>query len=318
MHKSVTLMFPGQGAQHVGMGKNLEGHPSFELFKKADEVLGFSISKICFEGPEDDLKMTENTQPALLTHSVAIFQKVKSILDEKGITIERVMGHSIGEYSALVAAGALSFEDAVKAVNLRGKYMQEAVPAGEGKMYAIMRATEEQIIEACQLCSDENSNSIVTPANYNEPGQTVISGHADACDKAAKWIEEKVQGRVRALELKVSAPFHSPLMKPAAEKLSEAFNNFNFMDTKIPYIANIDAKEYGAGTSGDTIRKNLVDQVCGSVQWSKTISKLDSNTLCLELGPGRVLAGLVRKINRDIKVISMEFDESFEQLKEML
>ncbi|HLE10462.1 MAG: [acyl-carrier-protein] S-malonyltransferase [Bdellovibrionales bacterium RIFOXYD12_FULL_39_22] len=318
MFKSVTLLFPGQGSQHVGMGKELEGRPSFNLFKKADDILGYNLSSICFNGPEEQLTLTANTQPALLTHSVAIWQNVKELLDSKGVAVNRVLGHSIGEYSALVAAGALSFEDAVMAVHLRGKFMQEAVPQGKGKMYAIMRASEEKVVEACELASDKSKGEIVTAANFNEPGQTVISGHAAACDRAAKWIEANVDGRTKALELKVSAPFHSPLMEPAANNLAAAFSKFKFLPLKTPYIANINATEYPIETSGDVIRQNLIDQVCGSVQWSKSIAKLDSNTLCLEIGTGRVLAGLVRKINRDIKVLSMEFEDSYTELKGMI
>ncbi len=318
MFKSATLVFPGQGSQHIGMGKNLEGRPSFNFFKQADEILNYKLSKICLEGPEDQLTLTANTQPALLTHSVAIWHDIKDLLDSKKIKIDRVLGHSIGEYSALVVAGALSFEDAVQAVHLRGKFMQEAVPTGKGKMYAIMRATEEKVIEACEIASDKAKGQIVTAANYNEPGQTVISGHAEACDRAAQWIEKNIDGRVKALELKVSAPFHSPLMEPAAKKLAEAFSKFKFMDLKIPYVANIDAKEYPIGTSGEVIKKNLIDQVCGSVQWTKSIMPISTNTLFLEIGTGRVLSGLIRKINRDMKVLSMGFEESYTELKELI
>lgn len=315
MTKSVTLIFPGQGAQYIGMGKNLEGTPSYELFNKANDALGYSLSTLMFEGPEEELKLTENTQPAILAHSVALFQKVKTILDEKGITIDRVLGHSVGEYAALVAAGVLSFEDAVKAVNLRGKFMQEAVPAGKGKMYAVMKVSEEMVRKACEEASTETER--VMPANFNEPSQIVISGEANACDRAVKWMEENVGDGFRAIELKVSAPFHSSLMEPAAKKLNEAFGNFTFNENKIPYVANIDAKEYAAGTNPETIKENLFKQVDGSVLWTQSVQALPDDTVCLEVGPGRVLMGLVRKINRNIKVISLDKDGAMDEVKEL-
>jgi len=315
MTKSVTLIFPGQGAQYVGMGKALEGEPSYEYFNKANEALGFSLSTLMFEGPEDDLKLTENTQPAILAHSVALFQKVKNILDGKGITIDRVLGHSVGEYAALVAAGVLSFEDAVKAVNLRGKFMQEAVPAGKGKMYAVMKVSEDMIRKACEEASTETEK--VMPANFNEPNQIVISGEANACDRAVKWMEENIEDPFRAVELKVSAPFHSSLMEPAAKKLNEAFGNFTFNENNVPYVANIDAKEYASGTSPETIKENLFKQVDGSVLWTQSIQGLADDTVCIEVGPGRVLMGLLRKINRNIKVISLDKDGAFDDVKEL-
>lgn len=316
MYKSVTLIFPGQGSQHIGMGKKLEGHKSFEIFNKANEALEYNLSKLMFEGPMEELTLTQNTQPAIISHSVGLFQKLEEILKSKNIKIDRVLGHSVGEYAALVAAGALSAEDAIKAVHLRGKYMQEAVPAGKGKMYAIMRTTEDMVKKACEAASEEGS--LVMPANFNEPGQTVISGEASACERAVKWLEENVEGRFRATELKVSAPFHSSLMEPAAKKLEEKFGELNFKETTLPYVANINAKEYASGTDIETVKKNLVDQVCGSVLWSKSIADLPSDTLCIEVGPGKILAGLVRKINRDIKVISLDNDGAFEDLEELL
>ncbi len=316
MYKSITLLFPGQGAQHIGMGKELEGTPSFSLFEKADQILNYPISKICFDGPEEKLTQTQNTQPALLTHSIAIWERIKPILEKKNIPVDLVLGHSLGEYSAMVVAGALSFEDALKAVHLRGKFMQEAVPAGVGKMFAIMRTTEDMVVKACEYASDPDN--IVSPANFNEPSQTVISGHAEACDRAAEWVTKNAEGRVRALELKVSAPFHSQLMKPAAFKLAQTFESFNFMDLKIPYIANIDAKKYDKGTPAEIVKKNLIDQVTGCVHWSKSAAQIPKDSLCLEIGTGRVLSGLMRKINRDVKVLAMEFEESFKELEELI
>ena len=316
MTKSVTLLFPGQGAQYVGMGKSLEGHSSFELFKKANSVLDFDLSKMMFEGPEEELKLTKFTQPAILSHSVALFKKVEELLNEKSIKIDRVLGHSVGEYAALVAAGGISFEDAVKAVHLRGKFMQDAVPEGKGKMFAIMKIPQEVIEKACKEASTTDSE--VMPANFNEPNQIVISGEANACDRAVKWFEENWTEPYRAVELNVSAPFHSSLMKPAAENLSSAFSEFKFTPTTHPYIANIDAKEYEAGTNPETVKENLIKQVDGSVLWTQSIQALPDDTVCIECGPGRVLMGLIRKINRNIKVISLDKDGAFDELKELL
>ena len=316
MTKSVTLLFPGQGAQYVGMGKSLEGHSAFDLFEKANKALDFNLSQMMFEGPEEDLKLTKYTQPAILSHSVALFEKVNELLKEKNVKIDRVLGHSVGEYAALVAGGALPFEDAVKAVHLRGKYMQDAVPEGKGKMFAIMKIPAETIEKVCKEVSSEGSE--VMPANFNEPSQIVISGEAAACDRAVAWFEENWTEPYRAVELKVSAPFHSSLMKPAAENLNKAFSDFNFSATTLPYIANVDAKEYEAGTSAQTVKENLYKQVDGSVQWTQSIQSLPDDTVCIECGPGRVLMGLIRKINRNIKVISLDKDGAFDDLKELL
>lgn len=314
MYSSVTLLFPGQGTQKVGMGSLLKNHPSFELLSKADKILGYNISRLMLEGPEDQLTLTQNTQPAILTYSVGLFLKVNELLKKKNIKIDRVLGHSVGEYAALVAADAISFEDAVMAVHLRGKYMQEATPPGVGKMYAIMRATEKDVRAACEKFS--TSDNVVMPANFNEPGQVVISGHADACDKTAKYLEETLaSSRVKALPLKVSAPFHSQLMKPAEIKLNEAFNKFTFNPLATAYIANIDATEYPAGTPANIVRGNLIKQVCGSVLWQHSIEKLPSNTLCIEVGPGKVLSAMVRKINRDIKIISTDDENALSEIE---
>jgi [acyl-carrier-protein] S-malonyltransferase len=312
MTKSLTLLFPGQGAQYVGMGKDLDQ----SLFAKADSALGFSLSSLMLEGPEEELKLTQNTQPAILSHSIALYEKVRKILDEREVKIDRVLGHSVGEYAALVAAGVLSFEDAVKAVNLRGKFMQTAVPSGKGKMIAVMKVPEATIIAACEAASTDEEK--VMPANFNEPNQTVISGEANACDRAVAWLTENHTDPHRTIELQVSAPFHSSLMKPAALDLEKAFEEFTWNSNKLDYIANIDAKTYSAGTSADIIKQNLVKQVDGSVLWTQSIQALPEETLCLEVGPGRVLMGLVRKINRGIKVIPLDKDGSFEDLMELL
>ncbi len=311
MSRSVTLLFPGQGSQYIGMGNELAP----ELFQTANESLGFDLAALMKNGPEEELKLTANTQPAILTHSIALFNKVQKVLEEKDIKIDRVLGHSVGEYAALVAAGSLSFDDAVKAVNLRGTYMQEAVPAGKGKMIALMKVPVETIEAICLECSNDEES--VMPANFNEPNQTVISGHANACDRVIKALEEKMETPYRAVELNVSAPFHSTLMKPAASKLMAHFETLKFASTTLPYVANINATEYAAGTAGDIVKENLFKQVDGSVRWSQSIANLSDDTICLEVGPGRVLMGLLRKINRNIKVISLDKEGSFDELEEL-
>ena len=313
----VTLIFPGQGSQYVGMGQNLMNISECkEIFTKADEHSNQSISDLCFNGPLEKLKLTENTQPAIVTHSIALFNRLKTILNEKNISIDRVLGHSVGEYSALVAAGALRFEDAVQAVHLRGKYMQEATPTGVGKMFAILRVPSDVVAKACAESSNDNSK--VMAANFNEPTQTVISGHADACDRAVKWISENFEGRSRAMELQVSAPFHSSLMQPAEKKLSDYLTNVEFKANEIPYIANINSQEYPKETSGSVIKENLVKQVCGSVLWSQSIASLKEDTVFIEVGPGKVLTGLNKKINKEFKTYTLDTEGSFEGLLEFL
>ncbi len=315
MTTEVTLLFPGQGAQYVGMGKNLEGEAFFDYLERANAALGYDLSKIMLEGPEEELTLTQNTQPAILTHSVALLEKVKPILEKKGMKITRVLGHSVGEYAALVAAGVMKFEDAVRAVHLRGKYMQEATPEGVGGMVAVLKVPASVVKLACESVSNDKEK--VMPANFNDPDQIVISGHKTACDKVVKWLSDNHKDPHRCVELKVSAPFHSSLMKPAAEKLKVELDNIEFSSNTVPYIANIDANVYEAGTSADTIRDNLFRQVEGSVQWTQSFEKLEDGTLCLEVGPGRVLMGLARKINRNVKVLPLDKEESFQEIQEL-
>ncbi|MBP9673783.1 MAG: ACP S-malonyltransferase [Bacteriovoracaceae bacterium] len=310
MSKKVTLLFPGQGSQYVGMGKKLI--PNLQhFFNRADEILGYSLSSLCFEGPEESLKLTQNTQPAILTYSTALFTGIKKLLEQEGFQIERVLGHSVGEYSALVAAEALSFTDALKAVNLRGKFMQEAVPVGLGKMVAILKCPEDMVRKACEINSTATAQ--VMPANFNDPQQIVISGHASACDKAVEWLNNQPTIKMKAIVLPVSAPFHSTLMQPAADKMQEVLNHINFNHLAIPYIANIDAKEYPLHTGAETLRKNLTQQICGSVLWTQSIQNLPADTLALEVGPGKILTGLVKKINPAINVIPLDQYENLEQ-----
>ena len=312
MAKSVTLLFPGQGSQYVGMGKDLD----HSLFDKGNEILGYDLKKLMHEGPEEELKLTHNTQPAILKHSITILNHLLPILEKHNIKIERVLGHSVGEYAALVAAGVLSPYDAIQAVHLRGKFMQEAVPVGLGKMFAILKVPAAVVELACKTVSTTNSE--VMPANFNDPSQIVISGESLACLRAVAWLEENFKEPHRAMELNVSAPFHSSLMKPAAEKLKDAFSKFTWHANKIPYIANIDAIEYPIGTNPEIIINNLYHQAYGPVLWTQSIEKLASDTLCLEVGPGKVLMGLVRKINKDIKVITLDKESAFLDLDQFL
>ncbi len=309
MAKSVTLLFPGQGSQYVGMGKDLDHY----YYDKGNEILGYDLKKLMHEGPEEELKLTHNTQPAILKHSITIYNHLKPLLAKYDIKVDRVLGHSVGEYAALVAAGVLSPYDAIHAVHLRGKFMQEAVPVGKGKMYAILKVPANVVEEACRAASEPGSE--VMPANFNDPTQIVISGESLACQRAVAWLLENYKEAHRAMELNVSAPFHSSLMKPAADKLKEAFHRFKWHENTVPYIANVDAKEYGPGTSPETIINNLYHQAYGPVLWTQSIEALPSDTLCLEVGPGKVLMGLVRKINKEIKVIPLDKDEAFNELE---
>lgn len=306
----VTVVFPGQGTQYVGMGKVFS---DFAHFEKANTATGYDLKKMMLEGPADDLKLTENTQPAIVAHSLMLFDKLLPLLKQKNITIERVLGHSVGEYAALAAAGAMTFEEAVKAVHFRGKYMQEAAPQGKGTMYAILKQDEETIRNACEAAS--TSEEKVSPANFNEPSQIVISGDKFACERAIRLMEEKTGARVKAIELQVSAPFHCALMKPAELKLKPVLDQIKFQPLKYNYIANIDANEYHTDTNPETIKENLLKQVCGSVLWTHSIQKLPENSLIIECGPGKVLSGLIKKINPNLKVVSLDTETGFSEVE---
>ncbi|MGE3608780.1 MAG: ACP S-malonyltransferase [Bacteriovoracaceae bacterium] len=306
----VTIVFPGQGTQYVGMGQAFAETSYFEM---ANQAAGYNLKKLMLEGPAEELKLTENTQPAIVAHSLMLFDKLKELLKNKNIEIERVLGHSVGEYAALSAAGVIKFEDAVKAVHFRGKYMQEASPAGKGTMYAILKQDEAIIREACLSASNENEK--VSPANFNEPAQIVISGDKSACERALKIMEEKTGARVKAIELQVSAPFHCALMKPAEIKLKAVLDEIKFEQLKFAYVANIDAHEYGIDTNPAVIKENLLKQVCGSVLWTHSIQKLSNETTIIECGPGKVLAGLIKKINPNLKVISLDSETGFSEVE---
>ncbi len=306
----VTVVFPGQGTQYVGMGKVFS---DFAHFDKANTTLNYDLKKMMLEGPVEDLKLTENTQPAIVAHSLMLFEKLADLLKNRGVEIERVLGHSVGEYAALTAAGVMSFEDAVKAVHFRGKFMQAASPAGKGTMYAILKQPEDLVRECCAAAS--TSEEKVSPANFNEPSQIVISGDKYACERAIRLLEEKSGGRVKAIELQVSAPFHCELMKPAEEKLKGTLDGIELSENKISYIANVDAKEYAPGTAAAVIKENLLKQVCGSVLWTQSIQTLKDDTVIIECGPGKVLAGLIKKINSNIKVISLDSETGFQEVE---
>jgi [acyl-carrier-protein] S-malonyltransferase len=272
-------------------------------FQEADDALGFSLSQLCFEGPEDQLRMTEITQPAILTVSVAAAR----VLAEKGITPQYVAGHSLGEYSAHVVAGTLDYADAVRTVRNRGKYMQEAVPAGQGAMAAVLAMPIEQLL---QVCADASQGEVVQPANVNSPDQIVISGSAGAVSRAAELAKER--GAKRAIMLDVSAPFHCALMQPAQDRLAKDLVALEFSNPKIPVVSNIDAEPK---TTGEASRDALIRQVTGTVQWVGCVQKLialGAKTF-LEVGAGKVLTGLMRSIDRNQTALNVGDEASLQK-----
>lgn len=310
----VTLLFPGQGSQYVGMGKQFLDKSTFkEVYERADEALGFSLSSLMLEGPDEKLALTQYTQPAIVTHSYAMFKQLEKDLKSNSLEVMQVLGHSVGEYSALVAAGALEFEDAIKSVYLRGKYMQEATPEGVGSMYAILRAPSDVVAKACENSSNEKEQ--VMCANFNDPTQIVISGHKNACEKAIEWLENNCEQRFMAKKLNVSAPFHCSLMKPAEDKLKMHLDSIDVSSNSIPYVANVDAKLYKQASS-EKIRDNLTKQVCASVLWKQSIESLNPNAKFIEVGPGKVLTGLNKRINKDLKTFHMDQDNFESKLLE--
>ncbi len=298
----VAFMFPGQASQYPGMGKELaEKYPAARaVFEEADQALGFSISKMCFEGTEEDLKLTANTQPAILAVSVAAYR----VVAEKGLTPDFVAGHSLGEYSALVAVGALDFSDAVRLVRKRGQYMQEAVPAGLGGMAAIMGISPAVVQDACKRAA---MGEICTAANLNSPEQTVISGHASAVKRAVEIASQL--GAKRSMMLAVSAPFHSALMMPAQEKLEKDLRATSFGDLQVPLVTNVDADTI---RKGDEAREALIRQVTMPVRWQESMRLLldEGVNTFLEVGPGRVLTGLMRQIERSVASLNVEDEKS--------
>lgn len=309
-NSKVAFLFPGQGSQYAGMGKLLaEQYPEARrLFEDADNALGFPLSKLCFDGPEEDLKKTENTQPALLTVSIAAFQ----VLRELGYQPALVAGHSLGEYSALVAAESLGFVDALRLVRKRGQYMQEAVPQGVGAMAAILKLPQEKLDEILQEAAQ---GEVVTAANLNSPDQVVIAGHAKAVARAMELA--KAAGAKRAIALPVSAPFHCPLMRPAQEKLQTDLHATTFKDLVIPLINNWRAQKI---TAPEDARQGLYEQIPNPVRWTDTIREMARKgiQIFVEVGPGSVLSGLTRNIDPTLQTVKFGEPADLEKVKSAL
>ena len=309
---TIALLFPGQGSQSVGMGRAFyDANPEARaVFEEADDALNFSLSDLIFNGPEDTLKLTENTQPAILTVSIAALRALQPELDARNLTISYAAGHSLGEYSAHVAAQTFSFADAVRTVRARGQFMQSAVPAGQGAMAAILGLNLPDIEAACAAVSAERSPEVVTTANLNSPDQTVISGSAAAVARVAELCKEL--GAKRAVMLPVSGPFHSPLMMPAQRQLEHQLQSVTFQPARFPVACNIDAQFH---LQPDVIRDALIRQVTGTVRWVDCINQLQLSNVThyIEVGPGKVLTGLNRQIDRTLNTANVEDPASLEK-----
>ncbi len=304
-----AFVFPGQGAQFVGMGKDLYEHypAAKKLYDRADEILGFALTKISFEGPENDLKQTRVTQPAIFTHSVAVFEVLKTFKGS-ALKFDMVAGHSLGEYSALVAAGFMSFEDALNVVKVRAEGMQNAGEQQKGTMAAVM-GLEMNVLES--ICAEASSAGIVQCANFNSPGQIVISGSVEGVQAAMAKAKEKGARMVK--ELVVSGAFHSPLMKPAVEAVKKKLDAITVRDSSIPVYANVTAKPV---TSGNTEKQLLIDQITSPVRWQETVENMiaDGASVFYELGPGNVLQGLIKRIHKSVTAESIGKAEELQKL----
>ena len=305
-----AFVFPGQGSQSPGMGKELAENfaAARQVFEEADDALGFAISRLCFDGPAEDLQLTENTQPAILTVSVAAYHAMR----EAGIGPPAfVAGHSLGEYSALVAAGALNLSDAVRTVRARGRYMQEAVPVGTGAMAAVIGG---ELGDIERICTAARNDQVCSIANFNSPNQAVIAGNTEAVDRAVELLSGVAK---RVIKLKVSAPFHCALMKPAQDKLALDLESLKFSEPETPVVTNVDAR---ATTASDELRDALVRQVSAPVRWVESMQLLIDHGAgtFIEVGPGKVLSGLMRQISRDVKMLNVEDAASLETTRAAL
>jgi [acyl-carrier-protein] S-malonyltransferase len=300
----IAFVFPGQGSQCAGMGREVaEKFPMARAaFDEVDSALGFPLSRLCFEGPEEDLKLTENTQPGLLATSIALFR----VLEDNGVRPDFVAGHSLGEYTALVAAGALSLSAAASLVRRRGRYMQEAVPVGVGAMAALL-GLDFPAVQA--VCENAAQGQVVSPANLNSPGQIVISGNREAVERAIPLAKEA--GAKRAILLQVSAPFHCALMIPAEERLSVDLDATSFSDLSVPLITNVDAQPIRSGAEA---RSGVKRQVSRPVRWQETVQRLldEGVRTFVEVGPGKVLLGLIRSIDKSVTMLNVEDEKSME------